>query len=308
MRALFAPAVGLFLSLSFAAAWAAPVRDQRALQPDGELRVRMEAGRITVRAGTEPQALVEANLFPAQALRWRGDARGLALIIDDGTRLRPRDAELLLTVPAGVRLFLSVGDGAVDAEGVGAAGLVISGGDGDVRVVAAAGTLAASTRAGRIDAELGAADARLSTLSGAVVARSGQGPPRLTVQTLSGAVEVSLAAPERVTIETVSGDVAARFESLQGADVQLESLRGNVLLDVPQGVAASLELDAAKGKVALPPDAAQQPDGSVRLGEGGGRVVMGSFTGGLTVSATRVPARPEAVTPLTPPVANPPVR
>jgi hypothetical protein len=305
MRAPLASLLMLLLSLPFSAAWGAPVSDQRDVLPDGELRLRMEAGRLVVRAGQEPKVLVEADLAPAQALRWRGNERGLALIIDDSTRLRPRDAEVRLTVPAGLRLVLSVGDAAVDAEGVGAAGLAVSGGNGDIRLASVAGSVAADSRAGRIEADLGNAGARVSTLSGAVVLRAAQGPSRLSVQTLSGTVDLSLAAPVAVKVETVSGAITARFDVLQSAEVQLESLRGDLTLDLAAGSAANLKLAAATGSIALPPDAVQQPEGSVRLGEGAGRVRMGSFAGGLTVLTTRVPAPTEAVTPITPPGARP---
>lgn len=305
MRAPLASLLMLLLSMPFSAAWAAPVSDQRDVLPDGELRLRMEAGRLVVRAGQEPKVLVEADLAPAQALRWRGNERGLALIIDDSTRLRPRDAEVRLTVPAGVRLVLSVGDASVDAEGVGASGLVVSGGNGDIRLSSVAGSVAADSRAGRIEADLSNAGARVSTLSGAVLLRAAQGPSRLSVQTLSGSVELNLAAPAAAKVETVSGAITARIDALQNSDVQLESLRGDLILDLAAGAPATLTLAAATGKIALPPDALQQADGSVRIGEAGGRVRMGSFAGGLTVLTTRVPAPTEAVTPVTPPGAGP---
>ena len=237
----------LSLLLAASPAAALPVSDERPLQPDGELRLRMERGSLLVRVGDAPLARIDADLQPGQRLLWAGDDASAALRVADPDRLQPRPATVAMTVPAGVRLVLDLGDASLDLLAAGGGGLKVRSDNGAVRLDTTASDIRVDTLAGPVDAGL-------------------SGPGRLRVSTLSGSITVRLAAPAEV-------------------DAALESLSGVIRLRAPAGAAYRVELAQGSGSAAWPAAAALAPDGSLRLGEGGGRVRIASFSGAVEVLA-----------------------
>lgn len=246
-------AVCLLLALlpGLAGAVVLPITDARPLAAEGELRLRMPAGALELRPGTEPEVRLEGELAPGTRLRWRETANGLGLVLEHRERLSPPPARLRLAVPATARLRLEVGDTAVDAQGVGEGGLRLRGGGGDVAV------------------------------------RGGEGLRELHVETGAGAIRLDLPRPGRVRAESVGGAIEARLGGTEGAEVRLESFSGPLRLQLPAGGPARLELRQAGGPLVLPEAAQARPDGTVVLGEGegegGGRVRLVTFSGAVRV-------------------------
>lgn len=221
---------------------ALPVSDRRPVDPAGELRLRMDAGRLVARPGTEAAIAVEADLPPGMALRWREVRGGWALVVDDRERLLPREARVNLTVPPGLRLRIDAGDAGVDLEGVGGAGLVVRAGRSPVRIASA-----------------------------------NSGP--ITAETTGGDLRFELERPGRIRAATLGGEMDIRATVLVEADVRLETLSGGISLRVPVGGPATIRPRLARGLLTLPEAATATPDGRVRLGEGAGRVDIGSLAG-----------------------------
>jgi len=248
----FAFALPLLLT-AFAAA-ALPLSDERPLQPDGELRLRMDGGSLLVRVGDEPVARVDADLQPGQRLLWAGGPAGAALRVADPDRLQPRAATVALTVPVGASLVIDLGDASLDLLAAGGGGLRVRSANGDVRLDTAA--------------------------------------PDIRVDTLAGSVDVGLSGPGRLRVITLSGSITARLAAPAEVDAALESLSGAIRLRAPAGAAYRVELAQGSGSAAWPAAAALAPDGSLRLGEGGGRVRIAAFSGAVEVLAD-LPAPPQ---------------
>lgn len=234
-----------------------PVIDTRPLAAEAELRLRMEAGRIELRAGNEPQVRLEGELAPGTRLRWQERVGGLALLIETPARLRPSPAVLRLVVPSSARLRLDVGDAEVLADGVGAGGLHLRGGRGDLQV------------------------------------QGGPGLRDLRIESTSGAIRIELPQAGRVRAESVAGRIELRLGSAEGAEVRLESFTGPLALHLPPGLPARLRLRQAQGPLLLPEEARLRPDGDVDLGEGegGGRITLQSFSGPVQVLADPIVQR-----------------
>lgn len=265
----------------FAAAWgllalagmnapvsALPVSDRRPVDPAGELRLRMDAGRLVARPGAEPAIAVEADLPPGMALRWREVRDGWVLVVDDRERLLPREARVTLTVPPGLRLRIESGDASVDLEGVGGAGLVVRGGRSPVRIVSASG-----------------------------------GP--IAAETTGGSLRFEIDRPGRIRAATLGGSMEMRAIVLAEADVRLETLTGDVVLRVPVGGPATIRPRLAGGTLTLPAAAKATSDGRVQLGEGAGRVDLASLSGDAALLEDAGLVAPPPPPPVAPPVAPP---
>lgn len=250
---------------------ALPVSDRREVDPGGELHLRMDAGRLVARPGTDAAIAVEADLPPGMALRWREVRGGWALVVDDRERLVPREARVTLTVPPGLRLRIDAGDAGIDLEGVGGTGLVV--------------------RAGRSPVRIASADS---------------GP--ITAETMAGDLRFELERPGRVRAATLGGDLDMRATVLAEADVRLETLSGDLVLRVPVGGPVTIRPRLARGILTLPEAATATPDGRVQLGEGAGRFDVESLAGDATLiedaGLVAPPPPPTAVPP--PPAATPP--
>lgn len=233
--------VAALAALAAGAIAALPVTDARALPAMGELRLWMETGRIELQAGEQPQVEVEAELPPGMALRWREHAGGISLRVVDPHRLVPRQARIVLRIPATAGLRLDVGDADALAQGVGGAGAVIRGGRGAIEVRDPAGTL--------------------------------------VVESSSGAIRVQAARPGRLRLRSLGGAVDLGLGTTQAGDIRVETFTGPITLRLAPGAPAVLQPRLARRDLVLPAGATGRPDGSVVLGDGGGRVVLESFGG-----------------------------
>ena len=245
MCGLVALVVVVFVGIASMPLSAFPVLDARALSATGELRLWMELGRLELLRGEEPRVDVEAILPPGMVLRWRDHAGGTSLRVEDPHRTLPRQARLVIRVPAGVDLRLDVGDAAVVAEGVGGRDLVLRGGRGPVSVRDPTGALA--------------------------------------VETTAGGIRLQTARPGRVRLRSLGGSIDVELGATRGADAVLETFTGPITLRLAPGMPATLLPRLARRDLSLPVGATGRPDGSVVLGEGGGRIVLESFGGGVRV-------------------------
>jgi len=129
--------------------------------------------------------------------------------------------------------------------------------------------------------------AGLRTVSGDVVVRNVEGD--LEAHTLNGDI-VARGGAGSVVAQGVNGDIRVSLRALPPADgrLQLETINGNVELELPEGAGADLELSTVAGRVeGLPYFPAAASDGAVRtrLGRGGPTVRLRTIRGDIRIAA-----------------------
>lgn len=204
---------------------------------------------------------------------------------------RQGSARYDVTVPIGTRVQATSISGTIEIRATNA----------EVVARTTSGTVIIRDAADRVEA---------MSISGDVEMRGVKG--RLRAETTSGDIRVDDASGE-MSAESVSGNVSlrrSRFDGIRATTVsgsityegplsrdgsyRFGAHSGSILLVLPANVAASLELETFSGRITTDFPLVLQPGSGDRrgrrmeftLGEGGARVVGGSFSGNITIRRT----------------------
>lgn len=172
-------------------------------------------------------------------------------------------ADLVVEVPAGKRVALSLGAGGVDARGV-AAELRLRTGAGAVDAADVRGALHVDTGSGSVTAVGIRGEVRVDTGSGSVSLREVEGPS-VGVDTGSGNVRGAGLRVGSVTVDTGSGSV--RLEGVAAPDVRVDTGSGSVEITL-LGDVDNLLVDTGSGSVTV--HAPAELGGQVELDTGSG--------------------------------------
>lgn len=281
--------------------------------PAGQ-RLRIETGRA---GGRESLRVV----YPDDTIVYRrlGRSTSTVRVRSDGTfggrgggervRISGRGsgleahADLVVRVPRGGSAAVRLAAGRARAAGV----------VGDVEFDTWSGHVEVVDVAGNVDVDTGSGNVTLSGVEGVVSADTGSGSvemdgvsgAKLTVDTGSGRVEGRDVAVEQLLVDTGSGRI--RLDELVASDVECDtgsgSVRlgllsdvdrlvvdtgsGGVLVEVPDGFGAEVELDTGAGRIDVeaPANVSRSKRDHFRgvLGDGRGKVVIDTGSGGITI-------------------------
>ena len=204
----------------------------------------------------------------------------------------------VVTVPRGTGVTIESVDGDVTVEGVeGETRIEVV--NGDVRLASLAQLVEVEAVSGRVQiTDVSSDDAMtVETISGSLDMDTVRAP-RLEVESVSGAVALHGVESRRVEVETVSGSAA--FSGALAADgrYEFETHSGGIRLTVPEGTGFELESESFSGglRSAIPivvgrGDRARQvtvfEHGSRSIegvaGGGGGRLELSTFSGDMTI-------------------------
>lgn len=263
------------------------VAEERPLDAGQALHLRLEAGSLEVRPGEAGKVGLEATLAPGQRVIWRESVDRRVLIVDDPERLSPRRSELRVAVPAGAPLVIHLGGASLDLQGAESPRLVVRGGSG-ARIAGAFD--AADVRVdGALDLQLEGptGDVRAEGREVEVVAQGAIGS--VAVDAVGGPSTLALDRPRRVRATSVSGAITLRLGSASGADVVLESLSGDLRVDVVGAWPRAIVPQLATGDLSLPAAETPRVAAGAAVGEGG-RLVLRSFSGDARVESVAPPA------------------
>lgn len=231
-------------------------------------------------------------------------------------------ADLTVRVPRGaeIAIHLAVGEGrAGDLAGslafhTASASIDVSGVEGEVSLDTGSGSLTISDVNGDVFADTGSGAIALQGISGsAVTADTGSGSislgdvsaSRVTAETGSGRITGRALSAEEVVLDTGSGRIAvedldsARISCDTGsgavrlglaADVDrliVESGSGSVVVTVPAGFGAAMELGSGSGRVSVDVPQTRTAEAKRRyfrgtVGDGEGTVVIETGSGGIS--------------------------
>ncbi len=268
-------------------------REEKRFSVDGKPDVKLltRDGSIEIRSWDrqEVQVVVEKRAFSKQ-----GAAAIEVTSSQDGNRVSvevklPREngeklfglfwggnARLIVSLPATSNIQALTGDGSIDLEGV-SGEISLRSGDGSIRARRASGTVAARSGDGSI---------RLDDVNGAIEANTSDGSIGVT-----GAL---------TALRARSGDgsiaIHARDGSTTGADWDVSSGDGSLVVEVPEGFGAELDARTGDGGIHLDGVTLSNVAGDFsrnhrngRMGDGGRAMRLRTGDGSITVR--RISAR-----------------
>jgi len=255
------------------------VDETRPFTASGEVKLEATSGRLVVEGWERPEIAVSGSLEDGSksVLSFETDGDFARLAVED----RPRHglkalfssgggaAELTVHVPRGSSVEVRTASSEVTVDRV----------DGAVIVHTTSGAVTVSGTPSRLEVVGVSGEIGFSGRTSEIHARSVSGGVRLQSE------EIAL-----LGVDTVSGPVAYSGSLAAGADVDVETVSGNVDLTLPPDVAAEFEL-RTRGAIESdlgPPPHDEGPSEVLDFvhGEGGGRVRVESAGGVLSLHTT----------------------
>ncbi len=276
---------------------ATPVDQRHPLAADGELTVENAAGTIEVVAWDRAEVAIEGTLGDGvERLLVEGDARRLRVEVVNpsgggwfGGGGRSSPSTLRLRVPAGASLALEGVSADIRSDGARGARLALASVSGRlVAVDASVGALSAESVSGDASLQVDARRAEVASVSGAI-ALEGRVDGQVSLETVSGALDATLAEVRRLESSSVSGTSTLALSLAPGAEVSAETLSGRLRLRLPAEASARIEAESFSGRIeAGVPARLEEGDGPGRrfdaiLGGGDARVSLETFSGALVI-------------------------
>lgn len=281
-----------------------------------------DAERLSVRSDAIDGVPTLRVIYPGDEVVAEGMDRGSETTIrvnDDGTfdgsrggrRIKVRggggdrdatyaQADLIVQVPAGVRVEAHQAVGELDAANVAGAlslhtstgDIGISGGRGDVRAESASGEIGVQNTGGDLNLSTASGDVgvqnatarriEIEVASGSIDVQDARAD-EIRLETASGAVRVRRATTPRLKASSASGDVRVDLDG-EVRDVDLSTASGTAEAAVAAGFTGEVELETSSGSVDVdfPINLSMKRNNHVRgtIGQGGSaRVSISSASG-----------------------------
>jgi hypothetical protein len=287
-------AIGLCAALASPALLAAtPIDQTRPLDAHGRVEVENLKGRIQVRAWDRNEVRISGSLGEGvEKLVVEGSGAHLVVRVQypkrmggwNGDRTGPTD--LQLQVPLQASLDLESVSADIDVEGVAPRELAVDTVSGDITIAAAPRSAEINSVSGDQRLTLNSADTRIESVSGDITLR-GRLQGELHGETVSGqlAIDSRGSALRSVSISTVSGDTSARIALASGGDAKVESVSGDILLQLPRTLSARVSAETFSGSLSAPDAKVRKeefgPGASLehRYGSGAGEIRLETFSG-----------------------------
>lgn len=239
-------ALALALAAPAGAAWR-QVDQSRPASPDGAVEIEIPAGRVTVVGWDQNEVRVTGELDDDGELLVEGSGSHIEIVVDHRRGHGHVEARLEVRVPHGSRLEIDASpnasatienvDGRVRAEAVNG-GITVKGGSSEVEV---------ETVNGGVEIEAPASRIRAESVNGRVVVHGASGD--LEASTVNGRLEVNGGRFERARLEIVNGRVAFTGDLSGSALLEVESVSGDVELNLAPDVAADFQVTSFSGDI-----------------------------------------------------------
>jgi DUF4097 and DUF4098 domain-containing protein YvlB len=284
----------LLAACSTVAGAATPIDKRVAAAPGNAVRVVNVAGAITVVGGTRPDVhvtgTVGSGVERVDVLNDAGTIVVRVVLPKKTSYNRDGQATLTVTIPASSRLETSTVSADQNVRGISGA-VLLSSVSGDLNAQLASNDVQVKAVSGDIVLQGAGKTAkwRVSTVSGDVILLQAAGS--LELNTVSGDTRLEIDQLTSFRGRTTSGNVNLRGRALRGADINYESVSGDI--DIAVGTEAGMSIDAStfsgeigtcfgeKGK----PTSEYSPGEklSTRRGEGGATVRVKSLSGDVSI-------------------------
>jgi DUF4097 and DUF4098 domain-containing protein YvlB len=232
------------------AAAGTPINARMPATATDRVEVGNTAGSVEVRGWTRQEVEVTGELGKGserlELVRDADTVRVKVLLPKDSRRVQ--GSRLVLNVPSGSRVTVNTVSASIDVRGV--AGMQrLESVSGDVRAELAGTDIECRTVSGAVDVTgVGRKGlVSITTVSGDATASKVAGV--VNASTVSGSVRLGAGETSRSRIRSTSGDVALTGQLVPNANVDIESLSGNVRLDLVGTPTASFNLVTTTGDI-----------------------------------------------------------
>jgi hypothetical protein len=290
MRSTTLLAFSLCLSaLASAAAADTPINRTLPLDADGDVEISNIAGDVTVTGWDRAEVAVEGRLGPGvERLEVEGDRRRVVIKVIP-SRKRGGEAFLVVKIPKGASLEAGTVSAPIAVSGV-SGSLEAASVSGDLIIGEGLRDIRSETVSGSIEIGSCRGFVRASSVSGTIDIAYAEN--LLEASTVSGSIDARGAKLESVELEAVSGSVRFAGTLNNRGRLQASSHSGDVVLALPRSLGADISASSFSGSIrnALGPQATRNSHGpgrelSFRLGSGGARISVESFSGDVVFEA-----------------------
>jgi hypothetical protein len=277
-----------------------PINLQHAATPTARISISNVAGEVRITAWDRPAVQVGGQLGDgAKPLAITGSDGNLSVEVQPqggggwfnwGNDNRMGPTILDLHVPRGATLDVHVVSAPLVVDGMDGGGITVNTVSGRARINARTPSLNVDSVSGNIELAGHAAQANLQTVSGDILAPVLGEQAKL--QTISGRIQASGGPWRQLTLSTVSGDVQLAGGIAPDGKIGIDSMSGNVQLQLPAGASAAVHASSFSGDLRSDFGTAQKSEhgpGSkldVRLGNGSGSINVETFSGDLRIRTT----------------------
>lgn len=245
MRRIPFLALVLALAAPAGAAWRQVERSHPA-SPDGVVEIEVPAGRVSVQGWDQNEVRVTGELADDGELSLEGTGSRVEVVVDH-SHGGHAEARITIQVPRGSRIELDASpnasaeirdvDGRVRAEAVNG-GITVRGGASEIEV---------ETVNGGVEIEAPASRIRAESVNGRVVVHGASGA--LEASTVNGLLEVNGGRFESARLEIVNGRVLFTGDLSRSALLEVESVSGDVELNLAPDVAADFRVTSFSGDI-----------------------------------------------------------
>lgn len=274
-----------------------PIQLRHDATPTARISIGNIAGTVSVTAWDRHEVQVTGRLGDgAKPLAITGSNGDLEIKVEPqggsgwfnwGGDSRMAPTTLELHVPRAASLDVNVVSAPLVIDGMDGGSIQVNTVSGKARINARTPSLKVDSVSGSIEQAGHAEQAALQTVSGDILAPAlGR---EVELQTISGRIQAHGGPWRKLTLSTVSGDVQLGGALASAGSIGIDSMSGNVQLQLPANTSASLHASSFSGDLRSDFGTAKKPEhgpGSsldARLGDGNGSINIETFSGDLRV-------------------------
>ena len=289
----------LLLALSIGQAFAStPINLSKDIRPNAKINIDNVKGEVTVTAWDKNQVQVSGTLGDgARPLELEGDDHNVDIRVDgddkkgnwfswgNDTRMQP--TVLNIRVPKAVEVHINVVSAPVSIDGLDGGKVEVDSVSGRIRANLRAPEISMQTVSGQIDVAGRVGKADLQTVSGDITA------PGITnevdAQTVSGRMTIGGGPWKAASFSTVSGDTQITGGPSGSGKITVDSMSGDVQLQLPTDTSAHLEASTFSGELrsdfGSPSKGDDGPGKELKatIGSGSGAIHLESFSGDVRI-------------------------
>ncbi|WP_413625533.1 MULTISPECIES: DUF4097 family beta strand repeat-containing protein [Luteibacter] len=292
----------LLLALSIGEAFAStPINLSKDIRPNARVSIENVKGEVTVTAWDKNQVQVSGTLGDgARPLEIEGDERNVDIRVEGdekkgrwfswGNDSSMQPTILNVRVPRSVAVDINVVSAPVSIDGLDGGRIDVESVSGRIRANLRSPEVSMQTVSGTIDLAGRAGRADLQTVSGDITAPNVS--DKVDAQTVSGRMTIGGGPWKEANFSTVSGDTQINGSVVEGGKIDVDSMSGDVQIQLPPGTSAHLEASTFSGDLRSDwGSTSKGEDGpgkelKTTIGGGAGNIHVESFSGDVRVRNT----------------------
>jgi hypothetical protein len=290
--------IPLLLSLSIGQALAdTPINLNHDATPNARVSISNVKGEVTVSAWDRNQVQVTGRLGDgAKPLTIDGSNSNMTIKVESagksgwlnfGSDTSMGATTLDVRVPRGASLDVDVVSASMNIDGIDGGAIKVNTVSGKARINARSPSVDADAVSGSLELAGNADKANLQTVSGDILAPNVG--TEASLQTVSGRIRVSGGPWRKLNLSTVSGDVQLSGGLLPNGTFDVDSMSGDVQVQVPSNLSAIIKASTFSGDLRSDFGDVKKPEhgpGSelqATVGAGGAKMNIETFSGDLRI-------------------------